>query len=64
MQSQIRAEPVERFPGVARFHALAEEGRLQDPFQVGRRLWELINRSDLANGAVLDLRTIDLPSTG
>jgi benzil reductase ((S)-benzoin forming) len=62
MQTRIRAEPVERFPGVARFHALEKEGRLQDPIQVGRRLWELIDRTDLANGAVLDLRTIDLPS--
>ena len=64
MQTQLRAEPVERFPGVARFHALQDGGRLQDPVDVGRRLWELVNRTDLANGAVLDLRRIDPSTTG
>lgn len=58
MQARIRAVPVERFPQVARFNALASEGRLQGPVQVGRRLWDLMERTDIANGAVLDLRTM------
>jgi benzil reductase ((S)-benzoin forming) len=64
MQTQIRAVPVERFPPVARFHALESGGLLQDPVDVGRRLWELINRIDIANGAVLDLRTLGLADRG
>ncbi len=58
MQAEIRTTPVERFPRVARFTALQVDGLLQDPGAVGRRLWELINRTDLPNGSVLDLRKL------
>lgn len=58
MQASIREMPVDRFPQVARFHALHEGGQLQDPALVGARLWQLIQRTDLDNGAVLDLRSL------
>lgn len=58
MQASIRAMPADRFPQVARFHALHDGGQLQDAAVVGAQLWELIQRADLDNGAVLDLRSL------
>jgi benzil reductase ((S)-benzoin forming) len=57
MQAEIRATGAKQFPSVARFQALHDEGNLQDPADVGRRLFRLITRTDLENGAVVDLRT-------
>lgn len=58
MQASIRSMPGDRFPNVDRFRRLHETGALADPAEVGRRLWQLMQRRDLDNGAVLDLRSV------
>lgn len=57
MQAEIRATPPEHFPQVERFVALHRDGALRDPADVARELWALVERRDLENGAVLDLRS-------
>jgi benzil reductase ((S)-benzoin forming) len=57
MQEEIRATAARRFPEVARFVELHEQGALRDPDEVARELWALLDRS-LPNGAVLDLREL------
>jgi benzil reductase ((S)-benzoin forming) len=55
MQEQIRATDERAFPDVGRFHKLHEEGRLLDPADSARKVWELIT-GDAPSGAVLDVR--------
>ncbi len=57
MQEEIRATPEDRFPAVARFHELHEEGELRDPEVTARDIWRLLDR-DLPNGEVTDLRDL------
>jgi NAD(P)-dependent dehydrogenase (short-subunit alcohol dehydrogenase family) len=57
MQEEIRATPERDFPDVQRFNALHDDAQLRDARQVALDLWGLIDRPDLANGAVLDLRS-------
>lgn len=57
MQEQIRETAPKDFPDLDRFVALHEDGELRDPQDAARDLWALLGRSDLENGAVLDLRT-------
>jgi len=59
MQEEIRATPESRFPGVGRFVEVFEKGELRDPARVAREIWALLERG-LANGAVVDLRDLDL----
>ncbi len=56
MQEEIRRTPERDFPDLQRFTELHDSGELRDTRQVALDLWGLIDRSDLANGAVLDLR--------
>ncbi len=56
MQAGIRQVDETDFPNVQRFKDLKCEGILRDPDEVARELWSLATRSDLENGAVLDLR--------
>jgi benzil reductase ((S)-benzoin forming) len=56
MQEEIRRTPERDFPDVARFVELHEGGQLRATEDVARDLWGLIDRRDLPNGAVLDLR--------
>ena len=56
MQIEIRSSTVEQFPRVARFHALAEEGALADPGDVGTRLWRILTGDTVVSDAVFDLR--------
>jgi benzil reductase ((S)-benzoin forming) len=57
MQEEIRETPERDFPEVQRFNALHADGELRDARQVALDLWSLIDRPDLANGAILDLRS-------
>ena len=56
MQEEIRATPERDFPEVARFIELHEDATLRDSKDAALGLWRLIDATDLANGAVLDLR--------
>ena len=56
MQAEIRGMHESDFPNVQRFRDLKSEGILRSPGEVARDLWALVNREDLENGAVLDLR--------
>jgi benzil reductase ((S)-benzoin forming) len=58
MQTAARSAPSDRFPNVERFKMLHAEGRLQDPADVGRRIWDLLVDADFPNGSVLDLREL------
>jgi benzil reductase ((S)-benzoin forming) len=54
MQERIRATGAEDFPGVERFRGLHRDGALEDPHDVARRLWDLLEQADLP--PVVDLR--------
>jgi benzil reductase ((S)-benzoin forming) len=54
MQEQIRKVSESNFPDLGRFTELNEEGKLRDPVDVARDLWQLVE-SGLENGSVLDL---------
>jgi benzil reductase ((S)-benzoin forming) len=56
MQARIRSTPERDFPSVQRFVGLHEQGQLADATEVGVRLVDLVDRDDLSNGAVVDLR--------
>jgi len=56
MQEETRRTSERDFPDVERFVELHDEGELRDTHDVARDLWALLDRPDLANGAVLDLR--------
>lgn len=55
MQEQIRAVPEENFPNVERFHELHDEGKLAEPEEAARRVWEAIERG-IETGSVIDVR--------
>jgi benzil reductase ((S)-benzoin forming) len=57
MQEEIRRTPERDFPELQRFIELHEGGVLRETTDVARDLWGLIDRADVANGAVLDLRS-------
>lgn len=56
MQAEIRDMDESQFPNVQRFRDLKSDGVLRSPDVVARELWDLATRTDLENGAVLDLR--------
>lgn len=56
MQDGIRDLDEADFPNVQRFRDLKSEGILRSPDVVAQELWDLSRRTDLVNGAVLDLR--------
>jgi NAD(P)-dependent dehydrogenase (short-subunit alcohol dehydrogenase family) len=56
MQAGIREMDETDFPNVQRFRELKSEGILRLPEDVARDIWSLAMRTDLPNGAVLDLR--------
>ena len=58
MQARIRETPEESFPERQKFVDLHAEGKLTDPAEVATKIWSLLERSDLENGAVVDLREI------
>ncbi|HUF14898.1 MAG TPA: SDR family NAD(P)-dependent oxidoreductase [Acidimicrobiia bacterium] len=55
MQSEIRETEERDFPRVERFHDLLHEGRLVEPEEAARRIWEAIEEG-LEPGAVIDIR--------
>jgi len=55
MQTGIRSMSEEEFPRVQRFRDLHEQGKLVDPEDAARRLWDVVE-SGLEPGSVLDLR--------
>ena len=57
MQAQLRETPEEDFPKRQRFLDLHRDGKLTDPDQVARDLWDLLGRG-LENGSVVDLREL------
>jgi len=57
MQEQIRETSEDDFPKRQKFVDLHQSGELEDPEQVAREMWALLDR-DLENGAVLDLREL------
>lgn len=58
MQEKIRSTPKSSLPDLPRFERLKAEGDLADPTDVARRLWSVVKRPDVENGAVLDLRDL------
>lgn len=60
MQRQIRETPEEAFPQRQKFVDLHRDDKLTDPAEVAAKVWALLERTDLDNGAVVDLR--DLPA--
>lgn len=58
MQALMRRTPEESFPQRQRFVDLHREGRLADPAEVAAKVWSLLERDDIANGAVVDLRDL------
>lgn len=57
MQSQLRETSEEDFPKRQKFLDLHRDGKLTDPDQVARDLWDLLARG-LENGSVVDLRDL------
>lgn len=57
MQEQIRQTREEDFPRREKFVDLHQSGDLEDPEQVARDMWALLDR-DLDNGSVVDLREL------
>lgn len=55
MQEEIRAIPEEDFPNVERFHELHDEGKLAEPEDAARRVWDAIERG-IETGSVIDVR--------
>ena len=58
MQARIRETPEESFPQRQKFLDLHRDGKLTDPAEVATKIWSLLDRDDLDNGAVVDLRDI------
>lgn len=58
MQDQIRVMDPGDFPAVDRFIGLHRDGDLRDPDETAAQLWTLLERDDLDNGAVIDLRNL------
>lgn len=63
MQAKIRETSEDQFPKREKFVGLHEEGKLSDPEDVARRLWELLD-AGLENGTVSDLRKLDEADDG
>jgi short-subunit dehydrogenase len=63
MQAEIRTMSADRFPRVARFRALHDDGELRDPRSVAKQLWAVLDEGH-PNGAVIDLRAVDRPRLG
>lgn len=55
MQSQIREQAEQDFPNVERFHELHDQGRLAEPEEAARRVWEAIE-AGIETGSVIDVR--------
>ena len=58
MQARIRETPEESFPSRQKFLDLHRDGKLADPVEVAAKIWSLLGRDDLDNGAVVDLREL------
>ena len=58
MQEQLRDTSEDDFPKRQKFLDLHAEGKLTDPREVARKMWELLGRG-LDNGSVVDLRKLD-----
>jgi benzil reductase ((S)-benzoin forming) len=58
MQAKLRDTSEEQFPKRQKFVDAKEEGKLTDPENVARQLWEVLH-AGLDNGAVADLRKLD-----
>ena len=56
MQSQIREMSERDFPNVERFQELHDEGRLADPDDAARKIWDTIE-DGVDTGAVTDIRS-------
>ena len=56
MQERIRATDARDFPQVERFRGLHDSGGLEDPEEVARRFWAVLDDDELPSGTVLDLR--------
>ena len=63
MQAKIRETPEDQFPKREKYVGLHEEGKLSDPEDVARRLWELLD-AGLENGTVSSLRELDEADDG
>ena len=57
MQRRIRETTEAAFPQRQKFVDLHESGKLTDPEEVARKIWQLLD-GDLDNGSVVDLRDI------
>lgn len=55
MQRQIREMTERDFPNVERFHELHDEGRLADPDDAAKKIWDTIEEG-IDTGAVTDIR--------
>lgn len=56
MQAQIRDTPEKHFPNKQKFVDLHESGQLRPTEQVAGDIWRLLQRDDVDNGSVVDLR--------
>lgn len=56
MQQEIRTTPREHFQDIDRFISLKEDGKLQDPDAVARRVLDLIHNDEIKNGEIIDIR--------
>ncbi len=59
MQAQIRREQPADFPAVEKFKQLHADDDLTSPQDAAQGIWHLVQRDDIANGAVIDLRTLN-----
>jgi hypothetical protein len=57
MQTQLRATTPEEFPMRQKFIDLHRDGKLSDPADVARKIWQLLD-VPYDNGSVLDLRQL------
>ncbi len=58
MQERIRSSSEADLPALPRFERLKAEDSLRDPAEVAKQLWSVVERPDIENGAVLDLRDL------
>lgn len=57
MQQRLREAAAEEFPQRQKFVDLHHEGKLSDPTDIARRIWEVLDMG-LGNGGVVDLRDL------
>jgi benzil reductase ((S)-benzoin forming) len=55
MQKEIREMSERDFPNVERFHELHDQGKLAEPEQAARRVWDAIEEG-IETGSVIDVR--------